>query len=155
MYDKRDYILKITNATGLELIIISYDLLLDNINEAITAHKNAPEAFIAAINRARDVLMELIAALNMDYKVSREIYPLYLRVNTLLISALAYEKKEKLEEAVRILTILREGWVKVREHDPMSDRLYKSAPKVYTGLTYGRKGPNDYVEANPSRGIEA
>ncbi len=99
--------------------------------------------------------MELIGSLNMDYSVSRDLFNLYMRVNMLLLYALSYEKKEKLEEAGRILTILREGWIKVRETEPESAMLYENPPKVYSGLTYGKKGPDDYVLINPNRGIQA
>ncbi|MCL2703977.1 MAG: flagellar protein FliS [Defluviitaleaceae bacterium] len=149
-----DYILKITNATPVELVLISYDILTDDITSAIGSHGSDPGVFIASINRARETLIGLIGALDTDNPVAKGLYPLYERINTLFISSLTYEKKEGLDEALKILGILREGWIKARESEPEGGALFENAPKVYSGLTYGRKGPNDYIDTDPGRGIK-
>ena len=155
MVKNEDYVLRITNASPVELVIITYDILLENIEQAINAHRENPAVFIEGVNGARDALVELIGALDRTNPVANEIYPIYEYVNGLLLGALIYEKKSGLEDAVRVLTPLRESWVKVSETEPKDGAVYKNAPKVYTGLTYGRKGSNnDYVE-NPSKGIKA
>ena len=154
MAKTEDYILKITNAAPVELVIINYDILIEDVVSAIASHGADPENYITCINGARDALMELIGALDLENPVAQQLYPIYMHVNKLLISSLVYEKKDGLDEAVKIMNTLREGWVKAAEAEAGDDALYKNTPKVYSGLTYGRKGPNDYVEEDPGRGIK-
>lgn len=155
MINKDDYILRISGATQAELVVISFDIMLDSLDEAGRCHKVNPEEYIVNINRARDALMELIGALDPDNPVAAELRPLYIQINTLLLWALLYEKKDKLLEASRLLSILREGWEKAVESQPQGGKLYKNAPKVYAGLTYGKNGPEDYIENQSDRGIKA
>jgi len=150
-----DYLLRITNASPADLIVINYDILIEDINEAVNAHGSRPDVYIENINGARDALAELIGALDINSAIYKEIYPLYEYVNTLLMGALIYEKKQNLVDAALILGTLREGWVKARESEPGGASAFKNAPKVYSGLTYGKKGPEDFEDVNPNSGIKA
>ena len=151
----QDYILKITNATPIGLVVISYDIMLESIKTAEKSYKTDPKTFVESLERAKGVLEELASSLNIEFELSKDLFSLYGRVNTLLLSALLYEKKEPLNEAHKILSILKEGWVKAEQLQPADEKLYKNAQKVYSGLTYGKNGLNDYVDYGERRGFKA
>jgi flagellin-specific chaperone FliS len=149
-----DYLLKISNASPVDLVIINYDILIDDINEAVRNHGLNPDIYISGINGARDALVELIGALDATSPIYKDLYPVYEYVNTLLMGALIYEKKANLEEALQLLGLLRDGWIKARDSEPDGTAVYKNKPKVYSGLTYGKKGPEDFEDINPDGGIK-
>lgn len=154
MNNNQDYILRITNATPLGLIIINYDLVLDAINAAIAATEGEKTAYEANVQKARDFLMELITSLDFKYEISRDLHTLYMHVNRLLTGAMIYSQKEKLAEAAQIMSTLKTGWESVKE-EPDAQKVYENAQKVYSGLTYGKKGANEYVETEGNRGFKA
>jgi flagellar protein FliS len=154
----QDYHLRIVNASPVELVIINYDIIIEDIQTAVASHGSNPAVYIENVNSARDALAELIGALDGENPVSKEIYPIYEYINTLLMSALIYEKKSSLDEAMHILVTLRDGWIKARECEPPEAagfRIMGNSTKVYTGLTYGRKGADDYIDTDPNSGIKA
>lgn len=148
-----DYILRITNASPAELVVITYDILVDRINRALASAE--ADVYIENVNGARDAVAELVGALEADNPVALELHPIYMYINTLLMGALVYEKRANLEEALTIIAPLREGFVEVSQSQPNEEAVYKNAPKVYSGLTYGPKGPNDFIDDNPTRGFKA
>jgi len=150
-----DYILRITGASAAELVVISYDIMLDEIAVARNTHDENPEEYISAVNTAREVLGELVVSLDHSVALSSELLQIYQYVNTLLMNALIYEKKAALEDAEKILDSLRDGWKQAAATAPAGESAFANAPKVYSGLTYGRKGANDYVDQDPNRGIKA
>ena len=151
MAKTEEYILKIHNASPVELVVINYDILLDYIQGALDSSK--PEDYIDNIDRAKEALVALAAALDHDQPIALELNQIYVYINTLLMGALTFEKRTNLEEAANLLNMLKESWVKLSEKQPKDESRSKN--KIYSGLTYSAKGPNDYVDTDPDRGIKA
>ncbi len=150
-----DYTARVTTATPLQLVIINYELLLRHL-------KNAREADIEAckdnLKRAVDFNGLLIDSLDFNYGISKELLPLYVYVNKLLIGALAKDNieavKEIIAEAEKIMYGLLESWVELEKNDT-SKPVIEGAEQIYAGLTYGKGMLNEIVLDDGDRGFKA
>jgi len=151
-----DYLVKISGATPVDLLVISYDIMLEELAAARDAHGDDPARFIEGIMTTRSILVELVGALDFTTSdIPGDLYSLYEYIGILLLSALTYEKTEKLAEAIEILTPLRDAWVTARENAPESAAIFQNAPKVYSGLTFNKKGLTEFIDDDPNRGFKA
>jgi len=160
MIDKSAYMLRISQASPVGLVVINFELILEFLNEA-TAATDDREAFRTAIGKAKDGLEQLIQALDFDVAVSHDFYEIYNFCYKLLSEAIFSSDMEAACSAVKnvaeFMETLLEGW-RVAEEKNLSDVPEDStdSPRVYAGLTYGRDGSaNEYIDENKDRGFMA
>lgn len=146
-YTTSDYTLKISNASPVELLIITYELLIDNIDEAL---QNADgQNYLSFVDKAQALLKELIYGLDMGLELSKQLFSIYVYVNGLLLNARSPQKCDKLAESKKILSHLLDGWRQVADsgNGAGNDALLENTQQIYAGLTYGKNGQlNEYSD---------
>ncbi len=152
--NKKDYALRITNATPNELNIINFELCIEYLKESIFQLENDFSQFGKNINTSLSLLKEIIVSLNFDYDISKELRNIYLYVNKLIINSKFSLDKKDLEDAISILSTIKGGFEEL--NDTESDKVMKNATKVFAGLTYGKNGDlSEYIDDDKSRGFQA
>lgn len=150
---KDEYVLKITNASKVQLVIINFELIIDYINEA-KKNLQSEKDFSFYIDKARQFLRELSASLNMDYEISYTFLSLYHYVDERLAKFLFNKSIETADEALKILIGLKEAWEQVKEED--TSPVMKNVEQMYAGLTYSKNGKlAEYVDTSANRGFKA
>lgn len=154
-----DWKYKIINADAYSLIIINFELILEQTNKAKEyLNTNDISGYRTSINKAKEFLLVLMQAVDEDKEMGRELLSLYYRVNELFISAFYKKDKDILNQGEKIIKTLHDEFSKVcaagnlpkEENEPIMDNVQK----VYSGLTYGKNSLNDSVELNNSRGFK-
>lgn len=153
----KDFQAKIVNADKGQLIIISYEMLIAEIEDAIVQIENGKEAeFSRVMVRAHKILRELSSNLDFQYDISKDLMSMYIYINKKFIDASIKCEKESLNEAKRILTILLNGWKEAETKESINEPLIENGQKVYAGLTYGKGTLNEMVyDGSTSRGFRA
>lgn len=146
---------RIAQANRSGLVVILYDIILESLDEAKEFWKEgSEEGFERELSRAQKGLRELIATLDMQYDISRQLMPLYLYANRQLIDALRRKQPEPLEEAELVLKPLGKAFREVAKQDS-SQALMEHTQQVYAGLTYGKGTLNETILSGQSRGFKA
>ena len=103
---------QILTATPEQLILMLYNGCIKFINDSVNAinGKDIQKAHNSCI-KAQDIVIELVASLDMDYPISKELFTLYEYVNHQLVMANLKKEVEYLENAKMVITNIREGWV--------------------------------------------
>jgi len=173
MIDKSAYLLRISQANPVGLVVINFELILDFLTEAVVAlepQASAGEAqdalpppdfevFRTNVQKAKSGLEQLIQSLDFEVPIAHDFYEIYNYVYKLLCNV-QFSSDGKaacvaLKEVSELMEILLEGW---RDTAEKADNLPPASegPKVYTGLTYGRDGQaNEYIDENKDRGYMA
>lgn len=150
-----DYVARITNATPLQLVIINYEIVIDYINDAKNNIEDKTN-FQFCITKARQFVNELRVSLNMKYELSKNLMGLYNYVEKQLAYCEFNEKIEHIEEALKVMETLLEGWKAIEGKEEDKTPVMENAQQLYAGLTYGRNGQiNEYVDIQSNRGFKA
>lgn len=149
-----DYITRITEANKYELNIITFELCINYINDAIETIESDENAFSRNVETALSFLREIMVSLDLSYEISYELLEIYLYVNKLLIEGNIKKNKQNLLDAVYMLTNIKEGFLMIENTD--NEKVMKNTSKVFAGLTYGRDGSlTEYIDNSPNRGFKA
>lgn len=103
---------EIEGATQGKLVLLLYDGAIKFLKYAIKhIEKNdIPEAH-SNIIKSENILFELMSTLNMDAgEISQNLLKLYDFMVWQLIEANKDKDKSKIEEVIKLLTVLRDGW---------------------------------------------
>lgn len=87
-------------------------------NGALRFMKEGKEAMLAkqweqcntSLQKAQKIILEFQATLKMEYDISKQLRPLYDYVYDALVDANLHSKPERVDEAVSIVTELRDAW---------------------------------------------
>lgn len=107
---------EVQSRTPLELVVMLYDGGLAFIHQARTAIERGDIAARRdATSRALAVVSQLQSTLNMEAggDVARQLDELYTWITGRLLKATADNSVEPLDEAARVLAMLRESWVSI------------------------------------------
>jgi len=157
MFDKSAYILRISQASPVGLVVINFELILEFLNEA-TENTNDKEIFRASIAKAKEGLEQLIQSLDFEIPLSQDFYEIYKYAYKLLSDIMFSSDIEAaclaVKEVAELMELLLAGWRDAAEkHIPEATT---DTTKVYSGLTYGRDGnANEYIDENKDRGYMA
>ena len=104
----------VTTASAGELTIMLYNGCLKFIKKAKQAiEKNNIEERNTNIQKAQNIIRELMVTLNMDYEVSKNMMALYDFIIQSLLEANIKNDLKKLEEAEQIVVDFRDTWKQV------------------------------------------
>ena len=142
-----DYVARIGNASPAGLVAITYELILAHVEDAIK-NTDCESEFTRHVELSTELLGTLIDALNMDYELSRTLFPLYIYTNRLLINAKLTGKTGPLEDVRKILLPLYTGWHELAETTDDMEPAMENSQKIFAGLTYGRGELNEYIQEN-------
>jgi flagellar protein FliS len=97
-----------------ELTLMLYNGMIKFLKQAKIAveNKDIPESN-RLIQRAQDIVVELMVTLNMDYEISKELLPLYDYMKRRLIEANMTKDAAILAEIEEMAVSLRETWSQV------------------------------------------
>ena len=105
---------EVESRTPLELVVMLYDGALRFLAEArVAIERRDVPARRAAMGRALAIVAELQSTLNMEAggELSTSLDQLYSFVTLRLTEASSAQDVAPLDEAVRVLSTLREGWI--------------------------------------------
>ncbi len=148
-----DYTLRIAQATPVQLVIINYELLINHAKAAQAA--DTIEALKKHVRKARSFNELLINALDLSYKIGRDLMPIYIYVNKLLSKADVTESAEPLSCVIKIMSKLLESWVILGANENQLKPVNENSQQVYAGLTYKNGLLQETVVENLARGYEA
>ena len=139
----QDFSLRISQASKTELIVIMYDIILEDIKAAKKAllEKNG-EACTHELKHAGRIINELMGALDYTYPISYRLMSLYIFLNKQLIDAGREQDVKMLDDATDILGTLRESFSSISALD-YSGPMMHNTQQVYAGLTYGKGTLNE------------
>lgn len=101
----------VMTASPEELVLMLYNGIIRFANEAKQAidDKNVEKAH-NSITRAQDIVLELMATLDMQYDISKNLYSIYDFISRRLIDANLKKDKKPLDEVISLITELRDTW---------------------------------------------
>lgn len=137
------YTRRLTEASRAEVIVILYDIILEDIRDA----KQKLEAedrkgFVESLAHSLTFVKELIASLDMRYPVSKNLASLYIYANGCINRARITYRIEELEGVLVVMEGLRGSFEEVARNDN-SGVIMTNTQKIYAGLTYGRHSLNE------------
>ena len=101
----------ITTASLEELVVLMYRGLEKFIKQGILfVEEKDVEKANNAIIKAQDIVRELMSSLDMNIEISKQLYNLYDFILSTLIQANIKKDKSKLQDALDIVTGLKEAW---------------------------------------------
>ena len=151
------YSTRITQANRSELVVITYEIILDEVRCAEQALAGEDqEGFRTGLKKARQFLNELMASLDYQYEISADLMSLYIYTDKQLVAAISEKAAEPLKPVVMVLEKLLTGFREAGKQDT-SQPLMLNTQKLYAGLTYGKGHLNEtFVSVNEaSRGFKA
>ncbi|MDE7299301.1 MAG: flagellar protein FliS [Lachnospiraceae bacterium] len=139
----QEFTRRVTQASRTELIVIMYDVILEDTAAARRALERDDTAeYERELKHAGRFVNELMGALDYRYGISRELLSLYSYLNKTLIRARMCREIVLLETADAMVQKLRDAFAQVSEQDT-SGPMMRNTEQVYVGLTYGRGSLNE------------
>ena len=122
----------IANASRGELLCITYELLLEQIEMAMKSEKDKRKKHV---EKSVQIIKMLVGDLDFKIPLSTELFRIYVYVQGLLIQA---KTNEKLEEAYRLVHKIYEAFKKITEEEVNKKPSIQNAEVIYAGLTYDK-----------------
>ncbi len=147
---------QVANATQGQLLRITYDLLLESLDNIKRYGKDQQEKkFTKEVGRSRQILQELIDTLDFKQAIAQDLLSIYVYINGLLIKNLIRYDAGLIDEAKDLINRLLEGWDVATASDTVTTKVMNNAQQVYAGLTYGKNDLNESVLDDKNRGFKA
>ena len=136
--EKNVFSLRIANSSKTELIVITYDIIVNYVDAACDAYsKEDLDLVVFNLQKAKQFLNNLSSCLNFEYGISYELMNLYIYVNNCLVRDIVKRNPQSADTVKSIINELRESFEVVSAKDT-SGRVMKNSERVYVGYTYGR-----------------
>ena len=102
----------VTTANPGKLLIMLFDGALKFSGRArLAIEENDIEQANNYIKKCQDIIDELTSSLNMDYEISKQLYPLYEYINHQFLQANIHKDTRFLDEADKLLRDYRATWL--------------------------------------------
>lgn len=153
--DIKGYTNRVVQANRSELIVILYDIILQDLKEAresLLAEEY--KQFQKSCDHSCKAVNELMVSLDFQYEISIELFRLYRYVNELVTKAKTVKKEHLLENAYTTMEKLRAAFVQVASQDK-SEPIMQNTEQVYAGLTYSKGNLNESLLDSSNRGFKA
>lgn len=137
------YTLRVSQASPCELVVIMYDIILDDVKNARNA-KNAGDTkqYQNDLSHAVKFVNELMGALDFSQPISFRLMSLYIYVNKMLVKARVTERWDSLNDVELVIEKLRAGFDGIKDQDT-NGPVMQNVQQVYAGLTYGKGTLNE------------
>lgn len=136
------YTNRIIQANRSELVVITYEIVIENIQNAQSSFLNSKVEFACDLQNAQKFLKELIVSLDFQYEISNQLLSIYLFINKTLIESKQKNSITLLPRIEGILKNLMSSFQKISEQDK-SGPVMMNAETIYAGLTYGKNDLNE------------
>ena len=154
---QKDFSTRIVQAGRVESLVIVYEMLQEELREAIENHENRQlDGFEQSMTNAQKILHELMGTLDYSYRISYCLLSIYRFINRVIASGKAGHKVEQLSECIAMIGQLRDAYEK-NAKELTEQPMMKNVEKVYAGLTYGRTALSEVTvaESRGTRGLYA
>ena len=138
--DKEYLYNRIATADDTLLVVILYEGLMENL-KACSENIDDLGRVAELVGKCRDILAELLATLQGDSDIAKNLRGLYLFINKHITEGYNRQEKENFFEAIKVLTPVYEAWCQIGDNNEMN----QSNPAIVAGLTYGKNQLNTYV----------
>ena len=151
--EKKNFSLRVSQASKTELIVIMYEIAVKYIEDAIKCEEEKEyTGYRDNLSMARRTVNSLMSSLDMSYEISHELRNIYVYMNNELVKANAKRDASVLPRLMEMLGTLREAFKEVAKEDT-SGPVMANTEKVYAGLTYSKGSLNESTYTEPSRGF--
>lgn len=134
----QSYSLRVAQANQSELTVITFEVFIDYINDAIENHEaGSIDEYVFCLGKARAFLSEIMAALNYENEVSFRLIKIYEYIYRTLVRLKTEPDMELLNRIKGMMNTLLQGYREVAAKDN-SKGISEKSQQVYAGLTYGR-----------------
>ncbi len=148
------YTLRVTQANRSELIVILYEMILDDLMEA-DKYAVHDRDYNKVLLHATKCVNELICALDFQYELSFQLMRLYRYVNECIAKLKVKKDEEIRKSAMDTIQGLHVAFKEVAKQDN-SGAVMRNTEQVYAGLTYSKGTLNESLLSNSgSRGFQA
>ena len=130
--------LRIANCSKTELVVITYDIVLNYIDSACRSYDEGDlDGVVFNLKKAKQFLNNLSSSLDFKYGISYELMNLYMYVNNCLVRNIAKRNVENVDSVKEVINRLRSSFDEISSLD-QSGKVMKNSEQVYVGYTYGR-----------------
>ena len=139
----------VANASRGELLCITYELLLEQIEMAIKSEENERKKHL---EKGIQIIKMLVGDLDFEIPLSAELLRIYVYVQGILIQA---KTNQKLEEASDLIHKIYEAFKKITSEEINKKPSMENAEMIYAGLTYGKTEIKETIVQDYNRGFKA
>jgi flagellar protein FliS len=105
-------------ATPMELVVMLYTGCIKRLRLGqIALEKGDFEAANAHLQRAQDIVLELIMGLDLKFDIAHNLLKIYEFVHRQIVSANAAKNAAIIPPVIEIMSTLREAWVQVQKEN--------------------------------------
>lgn len=150
---KKEFVLRISQANNVEMILIEYEMVLEYINEA-KENREDSSLFDTNVDMAGKCVNELLANLHYEYEPALALKNLYLYMKSRLRDARYNKEIEALDEVAGFIKKLYASYNEVKDSDK-SKPIMENTQTVVAGMTYGKNQTLEILSGNDNRGFFA
>ena len=134
---KKEFTMKITQANKTRIVVLTYELALQYIDDA----KNAVslDGFFGGVQHAKSCVEQLRGVLDYSQEISLYLYRIYNYVSLVMDKAMIRRNPDLLDEPAMLLKKLHDAFDEIASQDTSGPEM-SNIETVYAGLTYGRTG---------------
>lgn len=148
---------RVSQANRSELVVVMIEAVLESTasgKELLEAGEVEPAR--QELSRARGLITELMASLDMQYDISHYLRQLYIYAYHEICHAVAERKPELCDHASNVFKGLLPSFEEVAKQDT-SAPVMQNTEQIYAGLTYGKGTLNETTGSvlDGKRGFEA
>ena len=152
---KKEYKERIIAANRSTLIVVMYEMIFSYMEDMYEAFdKDEWIDAKEAISHAEAIIRRLIADLDFNYELAKELYSLYEFCLRRMALARVKKSKEPVKESEKVLRNLYKGMLEMAAKDD-SPALMQNREDMYYGLTYGKNSLNEIATSVNRRGFYA
>ena len=118
-YKKHDVMM----ANPMELIIMLYNGAIKQLRLAkMSIEEDKPETANAKLQKAQDIIMELMMGLDLSYQIGQDLLKLYEYIHNQIMEINITKQLDSIDAVVEMLSELRDAWVQV--HNESKGSIY-------------------------------
>lgn len=158
MKNKKDYVARISQATPIDLSIISSEICIDYIDECIKMieDKNINKIlYHENLNKSKEIILEKIQACDRNVKLGKDLSSIFFTINQLIVDGQFAYNKEKFLQARKLLVGQMEIFKIAKKDENPAQKVVNASEKIIAGLTYGKGGLEEFVDSSSSRTFNA
>lgn len=141
----KEYSLKVTQSNKSQLVVVTYEIILQYLKEALGAYKeDNREDFFFSCKKAKQFIDNLSSSLDMTYDISSNLSAIYRFCGSSLSNNIVKGTDENIDELIQMLTELKGSFEQLALQDD-SKAVLQNDSQVYAGLTYGKGTLNETV----------
>lgn len=136
--EMKEFSLRIAESSKTELVVITYDVILNYVESAVKAHKdNELDLVVFNLQKAKQFVNNLSSCLDFKYEISHQLMRLYIYVNNCLVKDIVKRNPANAENVKAVISKLRDSYNEISPLDK-SGKVMRNSEQVYVGYTYGR-----------------